>query len=83
MRGGTRPNAGRKPKDQEQKLIERLDNIINSDDVLLSLKELIEEKNLNAIKLYLEYRFGKPKDEATAIIQKDDFNIKDLIRFTD
>jgi hypothetical protein len=83
MRGGTRPNAGRKPKDQEQKLIERLDNIINSDDVLLSLKELIEEKNLNAIKLYLEYRFGKPKDEVTAIIQKDDFNIKDLIRFTD
>ena len=47
------------------------------------LKFLVEEKNLNAIKLYLEYRFGKPKDEVTAIIQKDDFNIKDLIRFTD
>lgn len=60
--GGARVGAGRPPKEDELKLIERLDNIIDSDDALYSLKELIKEKNFNAIKLYFEYRFGKPKE---------------------
>ena len=60
--GGARQGAGRKPKEDELKIIERLDNIIESDDALNSLKELINDKNFNAIKLYFEYRFGKPKE---------------------
>lgn len=60
--GGARQGAGRKPKEDELKIIERLDNIIESDDALNSLKELIKDKNFNAIKLYFEYRFGKPKE---------------------
>lgn len=60
--GGVREGAGRKPKEEELKLIERLDNIINSEDALKALKDLIAEKNFNAIKLYFEYRFGKPKE---------------------
>ena len=60
--GGARQGAGRKPKEDELKIIERLDNIIQSEDALNSLKELIKDKNFNAIKLYFEYRFGKPKE---------------------
>lgn len=60
--GGARQGAGRKPKEDELRIIERLDNIIESDDALNSLKELIKDKNFNAIKLYFEYRFGKPKE---------------------
>ena len=62
QRGGRRKGAGRKPKIEEIKLIERLDNIIESDSVIMKLHKLIKEDNFNAIKLYLEYRFGKPKD---------------------
>ena len=61
--GGKRLNSGRKPKIEEQKLIEKLDNIITSDDVLNKLKDLIQDNNYNAIKLYFEYRFGKPVDK--------------------
>jgi hypothetical protein len=61
-RGGARKGAGRKSKDEELKIIERLDNIIESDDVIKSLKGLIKDGNFNAIKLYLEYRYGKPKE---------------------
>tara|TARA_R110002012_G_scaffold130030_2_gene282477 strand:- start:383 stop:673 length:291 start_codon:yes stop_codon:yes gene_type:complete len=60
--GGKREGAGRKPKADEIKLIERLDRIINEDEAIEKLKELIQEGNFNALKLYMEYRFGKPKE---------------------
>tara|TARA_R110000764_G_scaffold101840_2_gene187176 strand:- start:1164 stop:1451 length:288 start_codon:yes stop_codon:yes gene_type:complete len=59
----TKGKAGRKPKIDELKLIEKLDNVIESDDVLKKLKDLIQDNNYNAIKLYFEYRFGKPVDK--------------------
>jgi len=60
--GGVRNGAGRKPKEDELKIIERLDNIIESEEAIKSLKRLISDNNFNAIKLYFEYRFGKPKE---------------------
>jgi len=60
--GGARQGAGRKPKEKELKIIERLDNVIESEDAIKSLKQLIKDNNFNAIKLYFEYRFGKPKE---------------------
>jgi len=60
--GGKRDGAGRKPKADELKFIERLDNVIDSDDAIKQLQALIKDGNFNAIKLYLEYRFGKPKE---------------------
>lgn len=61
--GGARKGAGRKPKATELEFLERLDNVIDSETALHKLKSLILEENFNAIKLYLEYRFGKPKDK--------------------
>lgn len=61
---GTQGNkgGGRKTKADELRLIEKLDNIINQDEVINTLKDLIKDGNFNAIKLYMEYRFGKPKE---------------------
>ena len=77
--GGARKGAGRKPKADEQKLIERLDNIIDKDLALNKLKDLILDDNFNAIKLYLEYRFGKPKETIDNNISfKENFSLKEL-----
>jgi hypothetical protein len=60
-RGGKREGAGRKPKADEQKLIERLSPL---DDIALNaLKNAIEEEESWAVKLFMEYRYGKPKQQ--------------------
>ena len=82
-RGGAREGAGRKSKDEELKIIERLDNIIDSDEVIESLKALIKEGNFNAIKLYLEYRYGKPKETIETTHNINDFSIKELFKVND
>lgn len=60
--GGKRKGAGRKPKADEIAFIDKLDKIIDSDEALQKLKELIKDDNFQALKLYIEYRFGKPKE---------------------
>ena len=60
--GGVRENAGRKPKADELRFIEKLDSIIDQDKAIETLKKLIEANNFSALKLYMEYRFGKPKE---------------------
>jgi hypothetical protein len=79
--GGKREGAGRKSKDEELKLIENLDKHIDKDEPIQKLKKLIQEENFNAIKLYLEYRYGKPKETVTTTHNINDFNLKDLISF--
>jgi hypothetical protein len=70
--------GGRKSKQSELNLIENLDSLINSDNVILKLKALIEEGNFNAIKLYFERRFGK----VTEVIENhnitNDFDVQDI-----
>ena len=61
-RGGYRQGSGRKSKAHEQKLIERLDRIIDEDEVLQALKQLIINGDLRAVQLYFNYRYGKPKN---------------------
>ena len=61
-RGGIRQGSGRKSKAHEQKLIEKLDNVIEEDEVLGTLKQLIINGDLRAVQLYFNYRYGKPKD---------------------
>jgi hypothetical protein len=83
-RGGARQGAGRKPKAQEQKLIERLDNIIDKDEAIGKLGELVAKGDMRAIQAYLSYRYGKPK-ESVDINSSEGLNInfKDLIKFVD
>lgn len=79
--GGARKGAGRKPKIDELALIERLSPM---DDVALeTLEMLIRNGELGAVKLFFEYRFGKPKQEIDANLSLKDFNIKDVLKFED
>jgi hypothetical protein len=82
--GGAREGAGRKPKALEQKLIERLDAIIDKDEALGKLGELVAKGDIRAVQLYLSYRYGKPK-ESVDINSSEGLNInfRDLIKFVD
>ena len=59
--GGARKGAGRKPKSDELSIIEKMDGILTPDDVWESLATLVKNKDHNAIKTWLSYRFGMPK----------------------
>lgn len=58
-RGGARDNSGRKPKDAEQKLIDALTPY--DDEVIHKLVGAAKNGQPWAIKLFMEYRYGKPK----------------------
>ena len=59
--GGNREGAGRKPKSDELKMIEDMDAAKITIEVWQKLAEKVETGDVAAIKLWLEYRFGKPK----------------------
>jgi hypothetical protein len=61
--GGPRPGAGRKPKVQEIKIIEQMDAICVPDQIWKALLYKCEQGDTNAIKLWLSYRFGLPKQQ--------------------
>jgi len=57
-RGGARKGAGRKRKDVEQKLVETLTAY---DEVAMeALIDAVKDGESWAIKLFMEYRYGKP-----------------------
>ncbi len=61
MHGGKRNGAGRKAKAEEVELIERLSPM---DDMAFSaLRDGIKQKNPVYVKMFFEYRFGKPKEK--------------------
>lgn len=80
--GGKRKGAGRKPKIDEDKLIEKLDNLISKDAVIEKLGDMIMQGDGRAMNLYFTYRYGKPK-ESVDITSSEGLNInfKDLITF--
>ena len=70
--GGAREGAGRKPKADEIKLIETMDAILIPESVWSSLAEKVESGDTNAIKTWLSYRYGMPKQ---TIDQKTELKI--------
>ena len=80
-RGGFREGSGRKPKANEIKLIEKLDELIDKDSVVKKLNELIEDGNFNALKLYFEYRYGKPKESIDITTGGQSLAFNELIGF--
>jgi hypothetical protein len=69
--GGKRQGAGRKPKADEQELIEKLSPLENS--AFKALTNAINEEKPWAVKMFMEYRYGKPKEVK-------DLNIVDMQR---
>ena len=61
--GGAREGAGRKPKVLEVKLIEQMDAIAVPEKIWLALLRKCEEGDTQALKLWLAYRLGLPKQQ--------------------
>jgi hypothetical protein len=59
--GGKREKAGRKPKADEIKLIEQMDAVCVPKEVWEKLYDKVKDGDTNAIKTWLSYRFGQPK----------------------
>lgn len=59
--GGARANSGRLKKDEVISLIETLDAIAVPDTVWKMLYAKVLDSDVNAIKLWLSYRYGMPK----------------------
>ena len=80
--GGAREGAGRPKKADEIKLIEKLDNLIDNEEVIKTLGQQILKGDSRAMSLYFGYRYGKPK-ESVDITSSEGFTVsfKDLIEF--
>ena len=76
--GGTRPEAGRPSKSEEQDLIDNIHRFIDRDDALLLLKEMMfEDKDFKAVQLYFRYVYGHPtkRIETTIDTEQPLFNL--------
>ena len=81
--GGARPGAGRKPKIDEITLIESMDAIAVPEEVWAALAEKVSKGDTNAIKTWLQYRYGMPKQviDQNTNLNVNDFDLKDVIKF--
>lgn len=59
--GGPRPNSGRPTKADEVKLVERLSPM--DDIAFLKLQQGLNKGDFQFVKLFFEYRYGKPKEK--------------------
>ena len=71
--GGKRIGAGRKPKADEQKLIEKLTPL--NELALDSLKKGLEKKEQWAVKLYFEYFYGRPQQRVDVTTNEESLNM--------
>ena len=70
---GGNKSAGRKPKSEEQKLIEKLSPM--EDEAHQALKDNVTKGKPWAIKLFFEYMYGKPKQSIDHTSGGDKLNI--------
>jgi hypothetical protein len=61
--GGARQGAGRKPKILEVKLIEQMDALAVPEQIWNALLFKCQQGDTQALKLWLSYRFGLPKQQ--------------------
>ena len=70
-RGGARPGAGRPPKADEMALIARMDKIAAPVEALQKLWSMASSGDMTALKVWLEYRYGKPRQSVDTIMALD------------
>jgi hypothetical protein len=84
-KGGARPNSGRKPKDEENRIRDlmkpySLDAIKCLAEIVISEKSNDRDK-ISASKLIIEYTYGKPKETVETTHNINNFDIKELFKF--
>ena len=67
----TRGKAGRPPKSDEIKMIEQMDAIAAPEKAWRMLWERAEDGDTPALKAWIEYRHGKPKQSLDATLSID------------
>ena len=67
--GGVRPGAGRPPKADEIKLIEQMDAVAVPYKIWAALLNRCENGDTQAIKTWLNYRFGMPRQSIDVTTQ--------------
>ena len=73
-----------KRKNQYKELLDLASTPEEVVEVIKTLKaKAIDKQDVNAIKLFLEYYLGKPKETIETTHNLSDFNIKDIISFKD
>ena len=83
-RGGVRPGAGRKPKDEENRIRDLM--LPYSLDAIQCLANIIQDDKarhndkISASKIIIEYCYGKPKETIDNNVTLNDFNIKDVFK---
>ena len=82
QRGGARPNSGRLKKDELITLIETMDAVLVPESVWVALSDKIELGDTNAMKTWLQYRYGMPKQiiEQNNTHNINNFNIEDVFK---
>ena len=76
--GGRREGAGRKPKVDELKLIEQMDAILVPSTLWEKVADLIKANDIHAMKLWVQYRYGMPKQVVDNNVKVSQFSIKDI-----
>jgi hypothetical protein len=79
--GGKRNGAGRKSKADELALIERLSPL--DDAAFAALEEGIEAREFAYIKMFFEYRFGKPNEKVDVTTNGNDINTVQIFQIPD
>lgn len=78
--GGAREGAGRPAKADEIKLIETMDTVKAPKKVWEKLADKVNEGDTQAIKAWLAYRYGKPKESVDVTSDGDSITGFKIIR---
>ena len=71
----TKGYAGRKSKENQLKLIEQMDAVEIPETLWKILADKVKEGDTQAIKIWLEYRYGKPKQYTDVTTNGNQVNI--------
>lgn len=75
---GEHRGQGRKPKADELKLVEVMDSIMSPEEVWSKIAEKASEGDIQALKLWVEYRLGKPKQQVDVTTQGESINAPEI-----
>jgi hypothetical protein len=81
--GGARANSGRMKKDEVLTLVETMDAVCLPEKVWIKLSEKVVDGDTNAMKVWLQYRYGMPKQviDQNTTHTINDFDLKDIVNF--
>ena len=72
--GGKRANAGRKSKKYEVNLKKLMDGVLSPEEVFSALSNEVLNGDVSAIKTWLEYYYGRPKQSLDVTTKGESMN---------